>query len=256
MANGVLDIRKSEMSDIMVQLKKSFANIDKMSENIESSFSNITKTGLLSKCTSKISEQTKTIARQIQQSGDLVSKSYENMYFVEKVLEQKAEEIPTPTDFYKNDVASDLTITTGNLSKNDGKSVNGNSVTNEKELEFKNSIEYNDKLKRIVKEYEDNVGEIEINADKIQLGNISKEEVIVDKEIKDNEIEKKTLENINKNSNETQAEINDNFGLERKNVEMIDNNKSEMNVSELNEDVLEDIQNKMDDINIEENHNE
>ena len=281
MANKVIDIRESEMTEIKKHLNKSFSNIDKISQKLDSSFSNITKTGLLSKSTKKIGDQMRTIARQIQQSNDSVTKSYENMYFVEKVLEQKAEEIDAPLDFYKNDSASEITITAGNLSKNDGKSISGNKSTDEKDLEFKNSLEYNGKLKKIVNDYEATFGEIEVNANKVNIEDITKQEVVVDKEIEvnvnkvnieditkqevvvDKEIEestvvKKVLEKINKNINEEHPEFNDNFKIEKLNVEAFnDYKKNDVNIEEIYEDVLEDLQDKLNNGNYKiENHNE
>lgn len=258
MANKVIDIRESEMAEIKKHLNKSFSNIDKISKKLDSSFSNITKTGLLSKSTKKIGDQMRTIARQIQQSNDSVTKSYENMYFVEKVLEQKAEEIDAPMDFYKNDSASEVTITTGNLSKNDGQSISGNKSTNEKDLEFKNSLEYNGKLKKIVNDYEATFGEIEVNANKVNIEDITKQEVVVDKEMEESTIEEKVLEKINKNINEEHPEFNDNFKIEKLNVEAFnDYKKNDVNIEEIYEDVLEDLQDKLNNGNYTiENHNE
>ena len=179
------------------------------------------------------------------------------MYFVEKVLKQKAEEIPTPTDFCVNDSASEVSITVGNLEKKDGKGISKDKITEEKELEFKSSIEYNQKLKSIVKEYERTVGEIEINVDRVELNSISKESTTLDKIEEESKIIKEELDNINKNNSEKNIEYNDDSKIEKINVESINNyNQSEFMPDEVANEVLDDIQEKIDDDVELENQNE
>ena len=257
MANEIIDIRENEMSEVKSQLNKTFSKMDKILQRINTSFSNVTKTGLLNNSTKIIGNQMRTIARQIDKTSESVTKTYENMYFVEKVLKQKAEEIPTPTDFCVNDTASEVSITVGNLEKKDGKSLSKDKTTDEKELDFKGSIEYNQKIKSIVKEHEATFGEIEINVDRIELNNISKENVTIEKQEEDSEIARKEINNINKNNIENKVEYDDKTKVEKINVETINNNNQKKLVpEEVADKVLDNIQEKIDD-NIDlENQNE
>lgn len=223
MSNGVIDIRENEFSEIQSHLNKSASNLDSCGNSISSSFKDATDVGLLSKTTNKINKQMSIISNQINRINKTVASTYDNMSLLEKELTNKANEIVAPTDFYTNDTSFNITINAGNLDKEDGKSINSTNETNKQDLEFKKVIDYNESLKKIVKEYENKNGEIDIAGDYIDLVNVKKDQVSIDSTIDDYSIRNKILNNINKEINDCNPEFDDKFEIKELNLKALKN---------------------------------
>ena len=239
MSNGVIDIRGNEIEAINSQLRKSSAKIDGAATNMNSNFSGITSTGLLSTSTNLISEQMNVIRENINKTDSGVRKTYDNLCNTETLLKSKAEDISVPLDFTKNDSSSNVNTKSTTLNKEDGQEINSDNNTDEEQLKFEKSLDYNEKLKNIIKDYEDTHGEIEINGSLELLGNVKKdsdtneklldeingEETTLDdmsgseeKQIKDKVNytigHKKLLESIKHEINEKHPEFNNSFDIE------------------------------------------
>jgi len=198
MGNGVINIKESEMQSISNHLKKTANDVSLSNSNMGSSFKSFTKVGLLSNGANKISDQMSSISNYINRVGSTVMKQYEEMEHTEKGLKAKADEINIPNDFVTNDTSKDIYMKSGKLEKEDGKKVDANDNTKEEQLEFKECIDYNEKLKNIVKDYEKKNGEIEIKGYKTALSNIkNSDELELIEDIEDSIIEKEMLTNIN-----------------------------------------------------------
>ena len=237
MSNGVIDIRENEIIDINQHLNKGASKAEQLSQNITSSFSSITKTGLLSTGTSVIGRQVNTIASQIERTNTSVTKSYENMKYIEKRLEEKVNEINAPTDFYKNDSSREVTTGSFELSKDDGKSINTNSLVEINDTQFKSALEYNEKIKNIVNDYEVSVGQIEMDVDKVELGKVNNNSEVVENDIENISIEKESVNNINKTLGENTSHFDNSSQLNKINISSLDNFSEEKNdEKELSED--------------------
>ena len=249
MAKGVIDVRGYEIDAINSELRKSAAKIESAATNMKSDFSGITSTGLLSTSTSLINKQMDTIRQNISRTGNSVSSSYENLSNTETLLKSKAEEIKVPLDFAKNDSSSNVSAKETNLNKEDGQEIKSDNSTDEEELKFEKALDYNDKLKSIIKDYEDEHGEIEINGSLRNLGNIKKESDTDEKVLEEIDGDKTTLDDmsgseekqiedkvdytiehkamldsINKEVNENHPEFNDSFNIEEVYVDDVKTN--------------------------------
>ena len=223
MSNGVIEFRESEFNEINRVLDKSVSRINGTNETFSDSFKDATNVDLMTESTSKIGKQMSTIANQINKMNSTISSAYENMSHVEDTLTSKAEEINAPTDFYKNDSSRNISVNSGKMNKEDGEAINPNNQNNEKDLQFKDVLDYNDKLKHIVKEYEFNNGEIDINSDKADLKNIKKIQVTIDDSIEENSFEEQILTDITKEINEEFPEFNNNFEIKQLYLEAMKN---------------------------------
>lgn len=244
MAKGVIDVRSSEIEAINSQLRKSAAKMESAATNMKSDFSGIVSTGLLNTSTSLINKQMDTIRQNINRTNLSVSSSYDNLCSTETLLKNKAEEIIVPLDFVKNDSSSSVGTKETSLDKKDGQEINSDNSTDEEELKFEKALDYNEKLKSIIKDYEDIHGEIEINGSLKGLGNIKKdsdtdkktlgeidgektslddmsgsEEKQIDDKVDYTIKHKDMLDNINKEINERHPEFNDSFDVEEVYVE-------------------------------------
>ena len=198
MSNGVINIRESDIQAIANHLAKSSSDVSMCSSDISSGIKSFTKVGLFSNGAAQLSKQMNTISSGISRLGNTVIKQYDEMANAESSLKVKAEAINIPRDFVTNDASQDINMKSGNLEKEDGKGVNAKDNTKEEKLNFEECINYNDKLKDIVKAYEEKNGEIEIKGHKTNISNISKSEVLeMVEDIEDTIIEKQIITDIN-----------------------------------------------------------
>ena len=251
MSNGVLEIREFEISDIENNLNKSSSKIEQASTNMTSNLSKINSVGLLTKSTNTIKKQLSTIMNNVNKTNQSISNTYENISFLENNLTAKAEEIEVPLDFVKNDSSNRISITSGSLNKEDGKSVNSNASLTKEELDFNKSLEYNDKLKNIVKEYEEINGSLDdYSIDKTTIDQLKNEEIKINSELDDeitntvnleeveyhdvvihdtdesSTIKKALIEQLNQDINKRHPEFNDSFEIDDINLEQLENEES------------------------------
>ena len=242
MSNGIIDVRQSELNDIQNALNKSISNIDGFSTKFSPSFKNATSVGLLNKSTNMIQKQMSTINTQVLRMNKTISNMYDNMASLENELARKADDIQTPVDFCTNDTASSISINKGNLSKEDGRAVKDTDDKDVNDLDFENAIEYNDKLKYIVKEYENKNGEVEIQGNLINLQNVKKDQVVIDSSIDEYSIKEEILTKINKEINEEFPDLNDSFEIESIYLEALKNqNTEQVNYDDLYLDIKKEI---------------
>lgn len=246
MSNGIIDIRESEFDETASKLNRSNANLNNMSINGKKQFEKLNSTGMLSKTSSLVRKQTNIISNQIKGLEKSLRHTYDNYNILENELYEKVCNIKSPQIFYKYDSSSDITTNHNDLNKDDGKAINANNDNNKKELNFKDVLEYNSKLKSIIKEYEELNGEIDIKTNKDILKNIKKEEVSIASEIENNTIEENILENINKQVNEANPELNDNFKISKIYMKKANNNESkETNYDDEYKMIREEIRKKL-----------
>lgn len=251
MSNGVLEIREFEISDLENNLNKSSSKIEQASTNMTSNLSKINSVGLLTKSTNTIKKQLSTIMNNVNKTNQSISNTYENISFLENNLTAKAEEIEVPLDFVKNDSSNRISITSGSLNKEDGKSVNSNASLTKEELDFNKSLEYNDKLKNIVKEYEEINGSLDdYSIDKTTIDQLKNEEIKINSELDDeitntvnleeveyhdvvihdtdesSTIKKALIEQLNQDINKRHPEFNDSFEIDDINLEQLKNEES------------------------------
>jgi len=230
MSNGIIEIKENDINDISAYLKKSSDKIINSCGTLESSFANITKTGLLKEGSAKIKNQMTAIGEGISSVSNSVIKQYEAMDLVETTLKNKADSIEIPMDFVKNDSSQSIDINSGKLKKDDGKAVNANDNTKTEELKFDSIIEYNENLKYIVKDYEDKNHKIELNGDNTLLKNIKNERIIeINDKLDDSIIKTKDVKNI---KNDNTADIDSKLAestITKKVINNIKGNLSEMN---------------------------
>ena len=119
MSNGIIDIKQSEMDDIMAHLNKSASNIMNASSKISSSFSSFTRVGLFSDGANKIQRQMSGISSGISNMENAISRQHDRMIDVERSLSSKASDIQIPIDFVTNDNAYEIAMDSGSLSKDD-----------------------------------------------------------------------------------------------------------------------------------------
>ena len=234
MSNGILEIRENEINEIHSAINKSVSNMETFTNKISPSFKNATDAGLLNKTTDKIKNQMNIIHSQTDRMNKTLSNAYENMSLLENELTNKAEEIIAPKDFDTNDSSHSISYNIGKLNKDDGQAIKKDSDTNTENLKFNNVLEYNNKLKNIVKEYESINGEIEIQGNITDLVNIKKQEVKIDGKIDENSFEKAMLTNISKEINDKHPEINDSFEIKSMNLKALKNT----NINQTNYDDL------------------
>lgn len=223
MGKGVIDIRESEINEIHSAINKSISNMDSFSNKISPAFKNENDVGIMNKTTDKIKNQLNTIYGQTNRMNKTLMNTYENMSLLESELTNKAEEIIAPKDFDTNDSSYSIGYNIGKLNKEDGQSIKKDSDTNTENLKFNNVLEYNNKLKNIVKEYESINGEIEIQGNITDLVNIKKQEVKIDGKIDENSFEKTMLTNISKGINDKHPEFNDSFEIKSMNLKALKN---------------------------------
>lgn len=244
----IVTIKESEMDEIAAHLGKSSNSIMDMPSNLAKDFSNVTSTGLLKKSVDLIGKQITQIKESIDNTKKSVQKTYDDFAYVEKSLKIEAEKINTPMDFIKNDSSYVTDKSSLTLNKEDGKAVNGNNETKKESLDFEKSMEYNDDLKKIVKEYERHNGEIDIKLNKGTLYSIENDYSDEKKEIDDIEIEKKNLEHIEKEESIT-VEFDDDTTLKKEIIKEL-NNKINNKHPEFNESFeLKDIDKRLLDSN-------
>ena len=234
MGKEFLEINEYEMNDINAHLAKSSTNMEQLSNDLKAKFSDITSSGLLSKSTSKIDKQMKKIFDNINVMGKSVSRTYENIARGENYLSSKVQQIEVPQDFIINDSANEININVGMLNKADGIAVKNTSIQ-DNDIEFKNSLNYNSKLKNIIKEYEDINGEITINASRFELNDIKKDQVLVDNKISEFEDNTKNISMLKNNEiqiSDNNVEISD---IENKNISRIYNNS--IKIDDYNDDM-------------------
>ena len=215
MSNGVLDVREMEFDEMSNCLNKSGTQISNVSANVQPSFSKINSVGLLTKTTSLIKQQTNIIANQIKGMDQSLHSTYDNFDYIENRLYEKADGIKAPTEFRKNNSSRDIAMSSGQLKKEDGTAINSNNENDEKELKFNEVLEYNDNLKKIVKEYEELNGEIDVKTNKTSLGNIKKDEVTIDETMEDSSLEEKFMKDISNEINERHPEFDDKFEVNK-----------------------------------------
>lgn len=226
MAKGVIDVRSSEIEAINSQLRKSAAKMESAATNMKSDFSGIVSTGLLNTSTSLINKQMDTIRQNINRTDLSVSSSYDNLCSTESLLKNKAEEITVPLDFVKNDSSSSIGTKETSLDKKDGQEINSDNSTDEEELKFEKALDYNEKLKSIIKDYEDIHGEIEINGSLKELGNIKKDSDPDEKTLGEIDGEKTSLDDM---SGSEEKQIDDKVDYTIKHKDMLDNINKEIN---------------------------
>lgn len=226
MAKGVIDVRSSEIEAINSQLRKSAAKMESAATNMKSDFSGIVSTGLLNTSTSLINKQMDTIRQNINRTDLSVSSSYDNLCSTETLLKNKAEEITVPLDFVKNDSSSSIGTKETSLDKKDGQEINSDNSTDEEELKFEKALDYNEKLKSIIKDYEDIHGEIEINGSLKGLGNIKKDSDTDEKTLGEIDGEKTSLDDM---SGSEEKQIDDKVDYTIKHKDMLDNINKEIN---------------------------
>lgn len=226
MAKGVIDVRSSEIEAINSQLRKSAAKMESAATNMKSDFSGIVSTGLLNTSTSLINKQMDTIRQNINRTNLSVSSSYDNLCSTETLLKNKAEEIIVPLDFVKNDSSSSVGTKETSLDKKDGQEINSDNSTDEEELKFEKALDYNEKLKSIIKDYEDIHGEIEINGSLKGLGNIKKDSDTDEKTLGEIDGEKTSLDDM---SGSEEKQIDDKVDYTIKHKDMLDNINKEIN---------------------------
>lgn len=226
MAKGVIDVRSSEIEAINSQLRKSAAKMESAATNMKSDFSGIVSTGLLNTSTSLINKQMDTIRQNINRTNLSVSSSYDNLCSTETLLKNKAEEITVPLDFVKNDSSSSIGTKETSLDKKDGQEINSDNSTDEEELKFEKALDYNEKLKSIIKDYEDIHGEIEINGSLKGLGNIKKDSDTDEKTLGEIDGEKTSLDDM---SGSEEKQIDDKVDYTIKHKDMLDNINKEIN---------------------------
>lgn len=226
MAKGVIDVRSSEIEAINSQLRKSAAKMESAATNMKSDFSGIVSTGLLNTSTSLINKQMDTIRQNINRTDLSVSSSYDNLCSTETLLKNKAEEITVPLDFVKNDSSSSIGTKETSLDKKDGQEINSDNSTDEEELKFEKALDYNEKLKSIIKDYEDIHGEIEINGSLKELGNIKKDSDPDEKTLGEIDGEKTSLDDM---SGSEEKQIDDKVDYTIKHKDMLDNINKEIN---------------------------
>ncbi|MBR4260505.1 MAG: hypothetical protein IKQ33_00925 [Clostridia bacterium] len=215
MSNEVLDIRELEFDEMSNCLNKSGSIISNVSSNVQPSFSRMNSVGLLKKSTDLIKKQTNIISNQIKGMDQSLRNTYDNFNILENGLYEKVSEIKSPTEFRKKDTSNSISMSSGHLKKDDGTAINADNANDEKDLKFGEVLEYNENLKKIVKDYEELNGEIDVTTNKTLLGNIKKDEVTIDETMEDSSLEEKIMKDISNEINERHPEFDDKFEVNK-----------------------------------------
>lgn len=207
MDDGSIVINENEINDIKAYLDRSSDNIENTSQKISSLFSSFTDVGLFSDGAMKIKSQMDSISSQVSDMGTSIHKQYDDMEKIENKLSRMADEIEIPNDFITNDSSININVNSGKLKKNDGKKVKSDKKDDKKKLQFESSIKYNDNLKEIVKQYEEEHGEILLNGNLVHLSSIKNDNKVTIDETTDNSIIIKKI--VTKLNNEMSKKIPD-----------------------------------------------
>ena len=145
-------------------------------DNSKKDFSNIKDAGLMTNSTNKVFSQMQTMSSVFEKGKSMLLTSVERMIETELFISSNAENIKVPKLSTVNSSSFNEEVNSVFLAKNDGVSVNNGGNTNSKNIDFKNVIQYNQKLKNIVNNYETVNGVLEFNyCKKDNLININNE---------------------------------------------------------------------------------
>ena len=126
-----------------------------------------------------------------------------------------AEDIEIPNDFVTNDSSLNIGMKSGKLKKEDGKKVKSTKKNSKQKMKFESCIKYNDNLKEIVKQYENEHGEIVLNGNNVKLSNIKNEnDTTIDETMEDSIIIKKIITKLNDELSETIPDIDMSLNIE------------------------------------------
>lgn len=217
MSNGIISFDESKMDEASLLLQRNSDEIKDVADNTASSFASIKSTGLFDNGICSLQSKVGGLSDDIGSVKRIITNHSDEMKYARTKLKEQADSIEIPLDFSINDSAQIVSQSNLSLSKKDGKAINPNNNIEVSNLDFKNSLSYNDKLKKIIKEYESTNHEIEISSvDKETLKNIKKDNAQGEQSIDEFE----NLENINiEKMNETlttEEEYDDNYSVREK----------------------------------------
>ena len=203
------------MDEIKSYLDKTSNDIESSAQKFSSMFSSFTDVGLFSEGATKLKSQLTNISSQVSSMGSFVIRQYDDMEKVERKLSSMAEDIEIPNDFVTNDSSLNIGMKSGKLKKEDGKKVKSTKKNNKQKMKFESCIKYNDNLKEIVKQYENEHGEIVLNGNNVKLSNIKNEnDTTIDETMEDSIIIKKIITKLNDELSETIPDIDMSLNIE------------------------------------------
>ncbi len=163
MEKGYISVNEQEMNDVSNYLDRNSYKIKDACLSLEDKLQSMTRVGLFATGANKIGKQMTGLSGNIKTLGNNVKKHSDSVVDMENTLSNKASEIQIPKDFVKNDASQEVSYETGSLNKEDGQSINSNNEQTEIDYELNSCLEYNQKLKNIVSEYEQNEPQLKDN---------------------------------------------------------------------------------------------
>lgn len=213
-----MEINLNEIENYVAGLNKCSSNVEGAVADNVSSFSCLNSSGLYCNGINLINDGMKKISQNISSLNNLIECEKEEIFINEEKLARKAEELEVPKDFIVNYENTSLITENVLLTKNNGQAIKKNVYLSNEDLEFNSSIEFNKKLNNIYSNNKNN-----------------EESKIEDQEF--NKIEKEELINIQSNLNLKNPQLEDDYLIEKKNLQQIKKDYNQKDLTLSNPDI-------------------
>ena len=254
MNNNVLVMREEELEAFTEGLKQTQSQFDSTSSELPTKLGYMKRSDLFNRGIDKIARQTNSISNSILNVSWMMQEHNKKFFNVERNLAKAASKIEIPNNFAINDSLVVNVVSSMDLVKDDGRSINEGQALEEIENVKDSSIKQEQRLEDITSSL--NLKEEKLNENTViskeELGNINNDNGKETQEIDDSTtVSKKDVENINNNVSQTEQQINTTTNIVTNNLENINNSNRLENETdlELKDEKLEQINNLISDIN-------
>ena len=204
MLEGIFEINSYEIDDLLSYISNTANDVESTNDEAKVDFDHFKKSEVFGKGAQKLNDQMDSIFNSIDSLGIVMKKGTSFIFETEMKILEEARDLEIPMGFATNDVVTNKSASSVNLTKNDGRSVNDGVASSTINPEINSSVE---------KENLENIN-----------NNVTERQDLDEGQITDHST---VLENIN--GNETVAQhFEDNYDMAAENLNSINQNTQEI----------------------------
>lgn len=208
--NNGLRMDQKEFESAFASFDKLFGELSEKAQGIQSSFAPAVSSGLM-KNLGQLQNQLSSIGTSISSVNATMKKNANEMFEYDAALAKEADALEIPTDFLKENSQQVNNYNKVIMDKLDGKSVNAG--TEQGPVSIEDAIKINTQTREGLKDQSGNTSKEEVYSEKRgrsqDLGNISKDSDVSEKEYAAKNGIRENIDDISKNANLDQKQVND-----------------------------------------------